>query len=363
MLSLNAIFILSAIAGGLGAALAILDRYLASYGICHVDINNGAEESFDIEGGVTILQAINANNIFIPAACGGRATCGLCKLQVLEGGGLVLPTETPFFNKQEMKQGYRLACQVKIKNDIKILIPEEYLKVQRFRTEVVAIEDMTHDTKLIRMKLIEPDTIEFKPGQFIQFEIPGTNEFRAYSIASKPSMKHFVEIIVRLVPGGLCTTYIFEELTVGQEIYITGPFGEFYWHEESDREMVCVAGGSGVAPIRSILDTMFEKNITDRKVTYFYGARAVKDLYYYHECLEYEKKFPNFKYVPALSAMDPGDKWDGETGFIHLVIDKYYDDCSDKEAYLCGPPVMIDAVIEVLRKKGMPEEYIYFDKF
>ena len=167
---------------------------------------------------------------------------------------------------------------------------------------------------------------------------------------------------MRLVPGGLCTGFIFNQLREGDQIYITGPYGEFYLQEDSDKEIICVAGGSGVAPIKAILTHLFEHN-SQRKITYFFGARALKDLYFYQECLEYEKKFPNFRFITALSDMDPDDEWNGETGFIHKVVEKTYEQCEQMEAYLCGPPVMVDAVIEVLKGKGMPEDNIFCDKF
>lgn len=360
MIPWTAIVVLSAVAGGLGVVLAVLDRYLGTYGECKIFIND--QDPMVVQGGNSVLQYLIDHKIFIPSACGGRATCGFCKLKVLEGGGLVLPTEAPFLSKEEIRQGVRLVCQVKVKQDVRLVIPEAYLKVQRFRTEVTEIEDLTHDIKRIVLKLLEPDTIDCKPGQYIQFEVPGTSEFRAYSMSSPPSWQHALEIIVRLVPGGLCTGYIFNRLKVGDTIYVTGPYGDFYLREDSPRDILCVAGGSGVAPIKSIITHLFEQGTT-RQVLYFFGARAVKDLYFYRECLELASRYPNFTYVPALSAMDPEDQWDGETGFIHTVIDRHVGSCQNMEAYLCGPPVMIDAVIEVLKRKGMPESLIYFDKF
>lgn len=361
MISVAAIVVLSAIAGVLGITLAVLDRYLATYGECKFQIND--EEPLIVQGGNSVLQYLIDNNIFIPSACGGKATCGFCKVKIPEGGGMVLPTETSFLTKDEMRQLVRLSCQVKVKGDIRVLIPEDLLKAKRYRTTVVTIEDLTYDIKRIVLKLGEPDSIEPKAGQYIQFEVPGTNEFRAYSLSSAPSSHNQVEIIVRLVPGGLCTGYIFNQLEEGDEVYLTGPYGEFVLQEKSAKEIICVAGGSGVAPIKAIITHLFFEQNTERKVTYFFGARAVKDLYYYKECLELAKKQRNFTFVPVLSEMDPGDKWDGETGFVHTVVDKMYDNCADMEAYLCGPPVMVDAVTAVLKKKGMPESSIYFDKF
>lgn len=360
--TVQAVVIMSSIAGVLGILLSVIDRYLATYGECRIAINNDEEQSLTVQGGNSLLSYLFDHKIFIPSACGGRATCGLCKLKVLDGGGPLLPTETPFLSKQEIQDDVRLICQIKVKSDVSIYVPEELLAVQQFRTTVMDIKDLTDDTKQVRMKLEDPPAISFKPGQFIQFQIPGTSEFRAYSVASPPSQTDVVEIIVRLVPGGLCTTYIHTVLQVGEEISITGPYGEFFLREDSTTDIICVAGGSGVAPIKSILTHLFEKG-TDRKVTYFFGARSGRDLYYYDECLKLAEAHPNFTYVPALSEPLPEDHWTGRTGFIHLSVDELVSKEANVEGYLCGPPPMIDAVIRVLKAKGVKEGDIHFDKF
>jgi Na+-transporting NADH:ubiquinone oxidoreductase subunit F len=361
------------IAGALSVILVLSEKYIANYGECRININDDEETSFTIEGGGNLLFALSERKIFIPSACGGQGTCGYCKVKVLEGGGDVLPTEKPYLSRAEIRSNVRLSCQVKVRNDLRLEIPEELLAVQEYQTRCSILEDLTHDTKLLRFDLIEPPETKFKPGQYFQIRVPdeylqGLNPpiydpiFRAYSTAWMPKDNNFLEFIIRLVPGGICTTWVHNTLKVGDEITITGPYGDFYLNDESQRPVLCVAGGSGVAPVRSILEHLFDKG-TEREVWYFFGARAIKDLYYHKENIERAKQHPNFTYVPALSAMDPGDEWDGETGFIHTVIDKMIEDPTEMEAYLCGPPVMIDAVIEMLTGKGMPEERISFDKF
>lgn len=310
----------------------------------------------------SLLNILSEEKIFIPSACGGKATCGHCKVVVTEGGGDVLATETPFMDRDELAKNTRLACQCKVKGDINILVPEEMLTVQEYKTEVVEIEELTHDIRLVRFKLIEPNTIDFKPGQYAQIEVPGLEVQRAYSIASNPMNDGYLELIIRLVPGGKATTFVHKALEVGDKIRLLGPFGHFYLDEHSDRDMVCIAGGSGKAPIRSILYYLKEHGM-NRKVRYFFGARTKKDLYYTEEFQELSKEFPNFQYYPALSEPLPEDNWTGDIGLITEVVDKYCKDLGDDEAYLCGSPGMIDACFAVLERNGMPSERIYCDKF
>lgn len=310
----------------------------------------------------SLLNVLSEEKIFIPSACGGKATCGHCKVVVEDGGGDILATETPFMNREELSKNTRLACQCKVKEDIKILVPEEMLSIQEFKTEVEEIEQLTHDIRRVKFKLIEPETIDFKPGQYAQIEVPGMEVQRAYSIASTPLDSGFLELIIRQVPGGKATTFVHKALEVGDKIRLLGPFGHFYLDEHSDRDMVCIAGGSGKAPIRSILYYLREHGM-NRKVKYFFGARTKKDLYYTEEFQELSKEFPNFQYYPALSEPLPEDNWTGDVGLITEVVDKYCKDLDDKEAYLCGSPGMIDACYAVLEKNGMPTERIYCDKF
>lgn len=315
-----------------------------------------------VKGDETLLNALSNEKIFIPSACGGKATCGHCKVVVEDGGGDILATEESFMTREEKAKNVRLACQCKVKEDIKILVPEELLSVQEFKTEVHEIVDLTHDIKQVKFKLIEPDTIDFKPGQYAQLEVPGMEVQRAYSIASNPKDTGFLELIIRQVPGGTATTFVHRALEVGDRIRILGPFGHFFLDEHSDRDMVCIAGGSGKAPIRSILYYLKDHGMK-RNVKYFFGARTKKDLYYTEEFQELSKEFPNFQYYPALSEPLPEDNWTGDVGLITEVVDKYCKDLGEDEAYLCGSPGMIDACYAVLEKNGMPEERIYCDKF
>ena len=315
-----------------------------------------------MQGGDSLLSYFAQNKIFVPSACGGKATCGYCKVEVLSGGGHILPTEEVFINREDRLKGIRLSCQVKIKNDIEVLISEDLLQAKEYKTKILQIKDLTHDIKHVVMKLEEPQEITFKPGQYIQFRIPEAEEFRAYSVASAPSQKNVIELIIRLVPGGLCSAYIHEVLDVNDEITVTGPYGDFYLREDSQREIVCIGGGCGMAPIRSIIFHLIEKGMP-RKITYFFGARSKKDLFYTKELEDIEKQYPNFRYLPVLSEPKPEDTWTGETGFVTQAVERYTHSNGNTEAYLCGPPPMIDAAIKVLTKKGVQEIHIYYDKF
>lgn len=340
--------------------LVIAERFLVTYGECKITINK--EKILSVQGGDSLLSYFAQNKIFIPSACGGKATCGYCKVEVLSGGGHILPTEEVFVKREDRQKGIRLSCQVKVKNDIEVLISEALLAAKEYKTKVLRITDLTHDIKYVVMRLIEPQAISFKPGQYIQFRVPEAEEFRAYSIASPPSQAGEIELVVRLVPGGMCSSYIHEVLDVNDEITVTGPYGDFYLREDSQREIVCIGGGCGMAPIRSILFHLKEKGMP-RKISYFFGARAKKDLFYTEELQALEKQYPNFRYFPVLSEPKPEDKWPGETGFVTQAVERHIHSDGNTEAYLCGPPPMIDAAVKVLTKKGVKEVHIYYDKF
>ncbi len=360
---LTPVFVLSGISLILGILLVLADKFLADYGECKLVIND--EKEFTVRGGSTILSYLTERKIFIPSACGGKATCGLCKGRVVTDVGPLLPTERPFMKPEEVADNTRLLCQVKVKKDTSIVIPEEYFLVKEFKSVVEAITPLTHDTRMFRFKLKDPDEIKFKPGQFIQFRIPGAGEERAYSIASSPNDKNIVELIVRLVPGGLCTSYMFNKLKVGDEIYLTGPYGDFFLREETDCPIVCVAGGSGSAPIRSIIHYLQEKK-SPRKVYSFYGGRGPQDIYFTeHYQQEVIKDLPGLNHIPAISDCAPEDLecWSGETGLITEVMERHLDDLTDWEAYMCGPPAMLHFSSLLLIKHGMDKERIYFDEF
>ena len=340
--------------------IALLDVLLGSKGEKKIIIND--QKTIPVTGDNTLLNHLSANKIFIPSACGGKATCGQCKVMVTEGGGETLATEVGLLSLQERKDQVRLSCQCKVKGDIKISIPESLLNAQEFKTEVMGIEDLTHDIKLVRFRLIEPKTIDFKPGQYAQIEVPGLEIQRAYSIASNPKEADFLELIIRLVPKGEATTFVHKALEVGDRIRLLGPFGSFFLQEHSDRDIICIAGGSGKAPIRSILYYLRDHGM-NRKVKYFFGARTAKDLYYTEEFQELAEEFPNFQYIPALSEPLEEDNWQGEVGLITDVVDRHSKNLEEHEAYLCGSPGMIDACFAVLERNGMPSERIYCDKF
>lgn len=352
------------IATFLAVLMVIADAAIANYGTVKITINDNKE--IEVEGGKSLLATLMEEQIFIPSACGGRGSCGLCKVKVKEGAGDYLPTELPWITPKERKEGIRLSCQCKVKNDFKIEIPEELFSVKEFHCKTASLINLTHDIKQVRLQLLEPAAMDFTAGQFIQLRIPEyelTDEpvYRAYSIASSPSSKGFIELEIRLVPNGIATTYVFNYLKEGDEITMNGPHGEFYLRD-TEREIIFIAGGSGMAPIRSILHRMREEK-NPRRARYFFGAREKRDLFLLDEMAEIERDLPNFKFIPALSQQAPEDNWEGETGLITDIVDRNIESGGNTEAYLCGSPGMIDACVNVLTKNGVPEDLIYFDKF
>jgi Na+-transporting NADH:ubiquinone oxidoreductase subunit F len=348
----------------LAVLMVIADATIANYGDVKIDINSDKEVV--VKGGRPLLGSLMEQKIFIPSACGGKGSCGLCKVKVTSEIGDYLPTELPWISEDEKKESIRLSCQIKLKKDISIQIPEELFNVKEYLTEVISIKDLTYDIKQVTLKLIEPHEINFKAGQFVQFQVPEyelTSEpvYRAYSMASNPHVKNIVELEIRYVPNGICTTYVFQHLKQGDPVTINGPYGDFFL-SDTDSEVVFIAGGSGMAPIKSMLNDMVEKHV-DRKTSYFFGARAVRDLFLVDDMRELEKKLPNFTFIPALSEPLEEDKWDGETGLITEVLARHLNSDRNIEAYLCGSPGMIDASIAVLTEKGLDEKLIFFDKF
>jgi Na+-transporting NADH:ubiquinone oxidoreductase subunit F len=287
-------------------------------------------------------------------------------VKVTSEAGDYLPTELPWISEEERKENIRLSCQLKLKSDIAIQIPEELFNVKEYQTEVASLVDLTYDIKQVTLRLIEPEEINFRAGAYIQFETPEyelTSEpvYRAYSMSSQPSRKNEVELEIRLVPNGICTTYVFEHLQEGEPVTINGPYGDVFLRD-TDNDIIFIAGGSGMAPIKAMLYDMLEKGI-DRRARYFFGARAVRDLFLVDQMRELEEKLPRFQFIPALSEPLPEDNWEGDTGLITEVLDRHVESIENTEAYLCGSPGMIDAAVAVLTRKGLPEEKIYFDKF
>lgn len=346
------------------AIILVLADARLGFGPCKLTIND--DKDLTVPGGQPLLSTLKSNSVFIPSACGGRGSCGLCKVKVLEGGGSILATETPFITVEEQKDNVRLSCQVKIRRDLRIQIESSFFNVKQYATEVTEIRDLTHDIKLVAFKMLDPPEISFKPGQYVQLEIPAyalTREpiYRAYSVASDPSVTDRLELIIRHVPNGIATTYVHKHLKVGERIMLNGPYGDFYLRQ-TDAEMICIAGGSGMAPIRSILLDMARHNNL-RRCRYYFGARARRDLFLVDELRGIEKQLPNFKFTPTLSGAETGDNWDGDTGLVTEIADREIADASRAEAYLCGNPRMIDACVALLKSKGMPESNIFYDKF
>ena len=365
MAILTTILSISLISTLLAVIIAVADKLLNNYGDYTIDINGGSKK-LTVKGGDTLLSSLASNKIFIPSACGGKATCGLCKVKVNEGVGELLPTEEPFLSPEERKDGVRISCQIKVKNNISIIIPDEFFNIREYVTTVEKITELTYDIKEFRLKIKEPGEINFKSGQYVQIRTKPYDKVtqsvsRAYSISSKPSEKNIVELIIRLVPGGICTTYMHDHIKPGDEVIISGPYGDFYIRDDAD-QFIFIAGGSGLAPIKSMIYDNLEKGI-DKPMTLFFGAGSKKDLYYYELFSELDKTNDKFKYIPALSMPLPEDNWEGKTGLITQVVAEYVEDEKSKHAYLCGSPGMLDACMTVLKDKGFTQELIFFDKF
>ena len=353
----------------LATLIALVDRIVNNYGDCRIDINEGTKE-LTVKGGDALLGLLASEGIFLPSACGGRGSCGACKCQILSDVGPHLPTETPYLNDQEIADGIHLSCQIKVKKDLSIRIPEQLFNVKQFKAKVLSIRELTYDIKEIVFDLGEED-ITFKAGMYIQIVVPpyekikGTTQ-RAYSMSSRPLDNHRVELLIRLVPGGIATTFVHEYLKEGQMMDLVGPFGDFR-RSETDAVMVCVAGGSGMAPFKSIIHEMIDNNITNRDLWYFFGARSLKDMFYLEELSALEKEHPWFHFVPALSEPGPDDNWKGETGLITDVLDRFIKEkiglATEMEGYLCGSPGMINACNNVMTANGIALEKIYYDKF
>lgn len=361
---LTSVLTVSGIAGGLALMLSIASRTIGNYGSKNVQINDS--KVLTVEGGNTLLSTLMDEGIFIPSACGGKGSCGYCKVKVLSGGGQILPTELGYVSSEEQKEAVRLACQCKVKEDLHIEIPENLFNVKQqvytLNSGVLATPTIKH----LKLNLPLGQTIDFKAGQYIQILAPtykGNDEevYRAYSIASSPNQKDGIELFIGYVEGGKCSTYVHQHLKENGKLTIIGPFGDFHYLH-SDRPMILGAIGTGLAPIMSILRYMAEEGI-DREVSFYFGARTLKDLYMMDELRAIEATLPRFTLIPCLTRPDPEDNWTGELGRINVILEKRLENAHLAEAYLCGSPPMVDAVAEVLMQKGMPETQIYYDKF
>ena len=363
MVYLWAIMVFVGVLVGLSVLLIVAERLLINYGVCQIDINAG-ERGAEVDGGQTLLSALMGEEIFIPSACGGRGSCGYCKITILEGGGPVLSTETPYVSRKEIRSGVRLACQVKVREDLKVRIPEDLLNVRLYSATAESVVTLTHDIKQILLRLEEPAEISHRPGQYVQVQAPSPEGpvFRAYSISSPEYEPNVVELIVRLVPGGIGSTYL-HNLREGDPVTFTGPYGEFELSEDPEVPVVCVGGGCGMAPMKNIIYSIYDRWL-DRECWLFFGCRTSQDVFFLEQFDRLAAKHPNFHVIYALSDQPDSDEhWDGETGFIHLSVDKYLDSASRRQGFLCGPPPMIEAVTRVLEGKGLRSEDIFYDKF
>ncbi len=369
------------------------------------------DKDFKVEPGGTVLATLSNHNIFLPSACGGAGTCALCKCQVQEGGGSILPTETIFFTRKEQQNDWRLACQVKIRQDIVVKIPEEVMGIKKWECEVVSNRNVASFIKEFVVKLPEGEKMDFNSGGYIQIDVPKVevdfsrdinieetyrnewdkfkmwdlkmknNEetFRAYSMANHPEEGNIIMLNIRIatppwdkskgafqnVNPGVCSSYIFSRKP-GDKVVISGPYGDFFI-KESEREMIYIGGGAGMAPLRSHIFHLFYTQKTKRKVSYWYGARSKRELFYEKDFREIEKSNQNFRFNIGLSEPNDDDNWNGYTGFIHQILyDEYLSKIEEPEEieyYLCGPPMMNDAVMKMLYDMGVPQEMIAYDDF
>ncbi len=369
MTSLIATGVVAVISAVFAALISITDSIVNNYGDCVVNINGGKQE-ITVKGGDNVLVTMSEKEIYIPSACGGRGTCGECSVKVVSDVGPHLPTELPHLSPDQIKDNVRLACQIKIRGDLSIEVPEYLFSVKQYEGVVEKISEVTHDIKEVYIKL--PEEIDFVSGQYGQIEVPPYGKIReqtqrAYSMSSRPNDKNHVEFLVRLVPDGIVTTYVHQRLKEGQKLKVIGPFGEFYVRD-TGATMVCVAGGSGMAPFKSIFNDFIDNNQMDsRDIWYFFGAVKSRDMYYLDWLRELEQKYKRFHFIPALSDPDPGTEWDGPVGLVTEVLSDYLRDKiptdQPREGYLCGSPGMLDACMDVMRKHNMTDDAIYFDKF
>ena len=384
---------------------------LTPSGLVKIIING--QNAIEVEAGSTILTTLGNKKIFLPSACGGGGTCALCKCRVLSGGGEILTTEKPYFTRKEQQDNWRLGCQVKVKQDMEVLIPEEIFGIKKWECDVVSNDNVATYIKEQVVKLPEGEFLDFIPGSYIQLDVPvceidfkndlhhidprfhddydkykiwdlkmKTTEpvFRAYSMANHPAEGDIIMLNIRLatppferktgsfmdVNPGICSSYVFA-YKPGDKVSISGPFGDFHI-KDTDKEMIYIRGGAGMAPLRSHLFHLFHtKKERNRKVTFWYGGRSLREVFYTDHFRNIEKDFPNFKYNIALSEPLPEDKWTGHTGFIHQVLYDHYlgkhPAPEDVEYYLCGPPMMNAAVFKMLDEMGVPPDNIAFDDF
>ena len=405
------IFLSVAVFSGLVLMLVLILNFAESkllpQGDVTIEINGDSEKNITTRPGSTLLSVLAGQSVFLPSACGGGGTCAMCECQVMEGGGEILPTETGHISRSKAKENWRLACQVKIKDNMKIQVPDEIFSIQKWEATVESNNNVATFIKELVLNLPEGENLKFQAGGYIQIDIPeyhnlsfsdfeieneyhpdwdqykiwdlvANNDepvFRAYSMANHPAEGNRVMLNVRIAtpppalwneaPPGLASSYIFN-LKPGDKVTISGPYGEFFI-KDTEREMVYIGGGAGMAPMRSHLFHLFQTLKTGRKVSFWYGARSVREMFYDEHFKEIENKFPNFSYNVALSEPMEEDNGSGHTGFIHQVLhDEYlknHEDPTEIEYYMCGPPPMINACDGMLDSLGVDKEMIAYDSF
>jgi Na+-transporting NADH:ubiquinone oxidoreductase subunit F len=387
------------------AVLLAAKKIMVAQGNVKLLINGDDKLTREVNAGATLLDTLGQQKIFIPSACGGQGTCGVCKIQVFEGGGALLPTEAGHVNRKEAREGVRLSCQVKVKQDMKLGIPDEIFNVRKWQCKVRSNHNVATFIKELILELPAGEAVPFRAGGYIQIEAPphlikysdfdieteyrsdwdkfnmwrfvskvSEETTRAYSMANYPEEHGIIMLNVRIAspppgqsdaPPGIMSSYIFN-LKPGDEVTISGPYGEFF-AKKTDKEMCFIGGGAGMAPMRSHIFDQLKRIHTDRKITYWYGARSRRESFYDDEFDKLQAENPNFTWHLALSEPLPEDNWDGPVGFIHQVLyDNYLKDHEapeEIEYYLCGPPMMNDAVTNMLLDLGVERENIMYDDF
>ena len=406
LIILTSVIVFSAVILLLVLILTFAESKLLPQGAVKILINQNEDKSPTVNPGGTLLSALSAESIFIPSACGGGGTCAQCICQVHSGGGQILTTELNHISRKDAKDDWRLACQVKVRENMEITVPDEIFSIQEWECTVRSNENVATFIKELVLELPSGDNLNFQAGGFIQINIPeyeldfkefdiedeyhedwdkfniwnlkGKNtesQFRAYSMANHPSEGNIIMLNVRIAtpppalwndaPPGIASSYMFN-LKAGDKVTISGPYGDFFI-KDTDREMVYIGGGAGMAPMRSHLFHLFYTLETGRKVSFWYGARSKREMFYDDDFKAIQEKYPNFSYYVALSDPMPADNWEGYKGFIHqVVLDNYLDEHEDSteiEYYMCGPPMMIDAAENMLYNLGVEPEMIAFDKF
>ncbi len=385
------------------AVILVAKKQLVASG--DVTININGQKDIHVPAGGKLMGALASEGIFVSSACGGGGTCAQCTVKVLEGGGDILATEKNHIKPRDAREGVRLSCQVAVKQDMRVIVPEEAFETKKWECTVRSNHNVATFIKELILELPPGEEVAFKAGGYIQIEVPphvveyknfeieeeykedwdkydmwrfksvvNDEVFRAYSMANYPGETGIIMLNVRIapppprmpdVPPGIVSSYIFD-LKPGDKVTISGPYGEFFI-KDTDAEMVYIGGGAGMAPLRSHIFELFKRQKTSRKVSYWYGGRSYRELFYIDHFREIEKEFPNFEFNIALSEPLPEDNWDGYTGFIHqVVLDNYlkqHPAPEDIEYYICGPPMMNAAVFKTLDDLGVEPENIAYDDF